>query len=71
MSKTVVVVCECRSMKGVAECYLCVRVVVSVCQGMLPVKMSLSRKLLFLKLCVCVRVSLLSLMTVAYDSVWL
>lgn len=32
---------------------------------------SLSRKLLFLKLCVCVRVSLFSLMTVAYDNVWL
>lgn len=40
VSRSVAVVCECRSLKVVAEGYPCVRVAVRVCHGMLPVRMS-------------------------------
>lgn len=39
MFRSVVVVCECRFLKVVVEGYLCVRVVVRVCYGMLFVRM--------------------------------
>lgn len=54
MSKTVVVVCEYRSLKGVAEGCLCESGCECVSGNAACEGVSLSRKLLFLKQCVCV-----------------